>query len=530
MPVARNRLFFDHILQLWPCNTHQGAYSSGTGPKKEIRKMKRFASFCLCVVVPLVWLGASANVVHAQQSVFVSPEVKADTLQRLELARTWSIPSSDDWINPTDWPKGNIKEARNLCNKGPHGSDDETQQAGCFNFLTWTKYDHITSASLDELMPVFKLCAVGGQQDCARAMEFLIKTGHPDYSLAIAEYASTCNGCVALWDFSVGSGGYQLDLTPGALYSDQVSLYAMVTQPGRAKGTYSIHVTSPGDVVNLLRICCLGNGSQLACQWYQQAGVAVSDSQREQAAVNQHATEDRAAAEKDQQFNRGQQHSQESAQAWNNVVGALNSATPTIQETAAQNQANLQAAAAAAQQRRQSQDQARLAAEQSARAAQAATANARPIPSDTNASSSPATSASAATPNTNNNPYTWTPPQGSNNPYTVAGPGSPAPQQYAATLNQCVREYYDRNNYNWLSYENTCSQAIYVVIVSKSGTNIGSFNLVPGQSGGPGLSFSEVTAKGGVEAYACPVNFVPVDSNDQRVNSQPVANYRCKKS
>jgi hypothetical protein len=81
-----------------------------------------------------------------------------------------------------------------------------------------------------------------------------------------------------------------------------------------------------------------------------------------------------------------------------------------------------------------------------------------------------------------------------------------------------------------LSYENTCSQAIYVVIVSKSGTNIGSFNLVPGQSGGPGLSFSEVTAKGGVEAYACPVNFVPVDSNDQRVNSQPVANYRCKKS
>jgi hypothetical protein len=231
-------------------------------------------------------------------------------------------------------------------------------------------------------MPVFKLCAVGGQEDCARAMEFLIKTGHPDYSLAIAEYASKCNGCIALWDFSLGPDGYHVSLTPGALYSDQVPVYAMVSHPGWVMGQYqySIHVTNPSDVTNLLRIGCLGNGSQLACQWYQQTGVAVSESQREQATANQQATEDRAAAAKDEQSQRGQQHSQESAQAWNNVVSAVAASTPTIQETAAQNQANLQAAAKSAQQRQQVQEQDRLAAEQIARDAQTSTSITRPAP------------------------------------------------------------------------------------------------------------------------------------------------------
>jgi hypothetical protein len=298
--------------------------------------------------------------------------VKADTLRRLELARTWLIPSSDDWIYSTEVPKdliapkGNIKEARKLCNNGPHGSDDETQQGGCLNFLLWTKYQRITSASLDELMPVFKLCAFGGQDFCMRSMEYLQQTGHPDYSLAIAEYAPGCNGCFTLWNFSVGPDGYQIDLSPGTTAS--------------IMGEDHVHVTNPNDVVNLLQVACLGNGIQAACQWYQQTGVAVSEAQREQAAANQQAAEDRAAAAKDEQFNRGQQHSQESAQAWNNVVSAVAASTPTIQETAAQNQANLQAAAKSAQQRQQVQEQARLAAEQIARDAQASTSITRPAP------------------------------------------------------------------------------------------------------------------------------------------------------
>jgi hypothetical protein len=280
--------------------------------------MKNILMSRICCLTIICFFGISPTAyLRAQQAVDVTPEVKADTLRRLELAKSWLIPSSDDWINPTDAPKGNIKEARNLCNKGPHGSDDETQQAGCLNFLMWTKYNHMISASLDQLMPVFKLCAVGGQDDCRRTMEYLLQTGHPDYSLAVAEYAPTCNRCFALWNFSLGPDGYQIDLSPATI--------------GTTMGEYHVHVTNPSDVINLLQIACLGNGSQLACQWYQQTGVAVSEAQREQAAANQQATEDRAAAARDQQFNRGQQHSQESAQAWNNVVGALNSADATIQ-------------------------------------------------------------------------------------------------------------------------------------------------------------------------------------------------------
>jgi hypothetical protein len=113
-----------------------------------------------------------------------------------------------------------------------------------------------------------------------------------------------------------------------------------------------------------------------------------------------------------------------SQQRWNNVVGDLNSTTPSIQDTAAQQQANLQATAAAIQQRQQAEAQARLAAAQNAETKQTTPSSARSTPSNTNASSSSTTAAAAVTPNTNGNPYSSTPAQGSYNPYTGAGSGS----------------------------------------------------------------------------------------------------------
>jgi hypothetical protein len=100
----------------------------------------------------------------------------------------------------------------------------------------------------------------------------------------------------------------------------------------------------------------------------------------------------------------------------------MNTANTTIQNSAAERQANLQAMAVAAQQRQQVQEQARLAAEQSARAAQATTTNARSGPSNTN--TSPSSAVVAATQSTNDIPYTSTPTQGSYNPYTGSGSGS----------------------------------------------------------------------------------------------------------
>ena len=102
-------------------------------------------------------------------------------------------------------------------------------------------------------------------------------------------------------------------------------------------------------------------------------------------------------------------------------------------------------------------------------------------------------------------------------------------QQYTNTANQCLREYYNPNNYNWLTYDNKCDQAIYVVLVSGSGENW-SLDLRAGGSGGPGLSANEVRAAGGIHAYACPAGWVPVDSNDNLVHSRPVNEYRCKQN
>jgi hypothetical protein len=103
-------------------------------------------------------------------------------------------------------------------------------------------------------------------------------------------------------------------------------------------------------------------------------------------------------------------------------------------------------------------------------------------------------------------------------------------QQYASTANQCVRSYYDPKSYNWLTYENTCSQAIYVTLVSNSGTNVGGLDLAPGQHNGPGLSSNEARAMNGIEAYACPAGYVAVDSNDERITNRAVSSYRCKRN
>ena len=103
-------------------------------------------------------------------------------------------------------------------------------------------------------------------------------------------------------------------------------------------------------------------------------------------------------------------------------------------------------------------------------------------------------------------------------------------QQYASTANQCVRAYYDSNNYNWLTYENTCSQAIYVTLVSNAGTNVGALDLDPGGHGGPGLSANEVKAIRGVEVYACPSGYYAVDTSDNRISTRTVSTYRCKQS
>jgi len=93
-----------------------------------------------------------------------------------------------------------------------------------------------------------------------------------------------------------------------------------------------------------------------------------------------------------------------------------------------------------------------------------------------------------------------------------------------------VRQFYDPQKYNWLSYENVSSEGISITFIPKipgrGGNNI---KLLPGAHGTTGRSSQEVQAMGGFELYVCPLGYVPVDANNQYVNKIDTPNFRCKR-
>jgi hypothetical protein len=102
-----------------------------------------------------------------------------------------------------------------------------------------------------------------------------------------------------------------------------------------------------------------------------------------------------------------------------------------------------------------------------------------------------------------------------------------AQQQQAPLPAGCAEGFYDPAFYNWFSYRNTCPQDLYVAWVSHSPGLNGSGNLAVGKKISTGWSASEIKAKGGLEVYICPKNYLPVDSNGNPL-TRPVLQYSCK--
>ena len=103
--------------------------------------------------------------------------------------------------------------------------------------------------------------------------------------------------------------------------------------------------------------------------------------------------------------------------------------------------------------------------------------------------------------------------------------------QYSTPLaTSCVRQFFDPNTYNWLSFENNCGQAIYVSYIPHhpGGWAIGGgMHLAPGNHNNTGLSGAEINQTGGFDLYVCPTDSVPVDLNGDVLNAN-VSEYRCK--
>jgi len=102
-----------------------------------------------------------------------------------------------------------------------------------------------------------------------------------------------------------------------------------------------------------------------------------------------------------------------------------------------------------------------------------------------------------------------------------------AQQQYVNPTPGCVQGFYDPAFYNWLSYRNTCAEDLSVVWISHSPGLNGAADISAGGKTNTGWSAREIQNAGGVEVYACPAHYNPVDANGNYL-TRPPAQYGCK--
>ena len=107
--------------------------------------------------------------------------------------------------------------------------------------------------------------------------------------------------------------------------------------------------------------------------------------------------------------------------------------------------------------------------------------------------------------------------------------GAFAQQFVRPEFNGCIRQYYDPNMYNWLAFENVCSQSLSIVYIPNSPGYGGSkMDLSPGRHSSTGFSRSEVQSKSGFELYVCPAGFIPVSMNNEYVN-RVIPEFKCRR-
>lgn len=95
-------------------------------------------------------------------------------------------------------------------------------------------------------------------------------------------------------------------------------------------------------------------------------------------------------------------------------------------------------------------------------------------------------------------------------------------------LNSCIKEFYDPEMYNYLTFKNTCSQSLTVVLIAKDGSGTGgTMELRPGGKDSVGRSAGKEPKPGSFELYVCPTGNIPVDDNNRLV-SKPGSSFRCR--
>ena|ERR1700693_292130 len=112
---------------------------------------------------------------------------------------------------------------------------------------------------------------------------------------------------------------------------------------------------------------------------------------------------------------------------------------------------------------------------------------------------------------------------------TLANSSNTSAQRHEIPLlNSCIKEFYDPGMYDYLTFQNTCSQSLTVVLVAKDGSGAGgTLELRPGGKDSVGLSQGSVPKPGSFQLYVCRTGYIPVDDSN-KVVSKPASNFRCQ--
>ncbi len=99
-------------------------------------------------------------------------------------------------------------------------------------------------------------------------------------------------------------------------------------------------------------------------------------------------------------------------------------------------------------------------------------------------------------------------------------------------LLNCVRSFFDPHVYNWLSFQNNCSQPLNITYYWRANDYSGSSGVArPGESVNTGFSRSDIESHGGGwEVYPCPLHYNPVglDGNFIKNGGSNPQSYSCR--
>lgn len=108
--------------------------------------------------------------------------------------------------------------------------------------------------------------------------------------------------------------------------------------------------------------------------------------------------------------------------------------------------------------------------------------------------------------------------------------GQSEPVYLTPLASSCVRQYWDPQSYNWLSFENDCGQPIHLTFIFNQNVGwamTGAMDLSPGARQTTGRSSNDINQARGYDFYVCPSGSIPVDLAGNPLTAN-VSEFRCK--